>query len=460
MSKGVEDRFWSKVAIGDEGECWLWQASEGAHGYGQFRYGGVIDKAHRVAWMIANGEPIPDGMWVLHTCDSRLCVNPKHLRLGDAQDSVSESVNKERASYVVQDTGSELHSPFQFTIDPGLYEQRALKWEGRADVRLRNGDTAVFGGYGLKMCMCDGSLSVEYMRTTNVRAMLFNRGVHKIKSIICYTHGGMITLDAVQWLCEQGITLYLMDWRGQFLQTFSPRQNRSARLAYLQYKAYETGLALEIARELVCYKANQQAKVLRELTDHPIWERFEAVADELATIHTVESLRMLEARYAAEYWQFIAGIPIKWRVQDFKHIPEHWYSISTRMSDISKYGNASQATNPFHATLNFAYALLQGQVLEAINIMGLAPEVGYLHTAEDGERSLAWDLMECFRPAIDIMVLDLFQRTTFHKGDFIQWHTGECRLNDDLKCYVLAECRIRDARIDLQCKWLRAMIDQ
>jgi len=451
-----EKRFWSKVDIRGGSECWLWRASESAHGYGQFRFKGTIDKAHRVAWVISNGD-IPEGMWVLHRCDNRLCVNPKHLRLGDAQDNVSEEANKERASHTVRDSvDGELRTPIEPTIEPIHYNERAMKWEGRADMRLHNSDTVVFGGYGLKMCVRDGSLSVEYMRTTSLKVLLMNRGVHKVKTIIIHTHDGMITLEAIEWLVEQGITVYLMDFKGQFLQTLTPRQNRNAKLAYLQYKAYESGLHLEIAREIVRYKVNQQAQVLRSLDDH---QRFEMVADELTYITDVESLRMLEARYAAEYWSLIAGIPIKWQVRDIKHIPEHWYSVSKRVSDISKFNNASQATNPFHAVLNFAYALLEGQVLEAINIAGLAPEVGYLHNAEDSANSLAFDLMECFRPAVDATVLDMFDKTTFHKGDFIQWHTGECRLNDELKRYVLAECRIDDRQIDIQCRWLRALLE-
>ncbi len=308
------------------------------------------------------------------------------------------------------------------------------------------------------MCVQDGSLSIGYLRTTNIKVLLLNRGVHKVRNLIVCTHGGFVTLDAIEWLVQQGITLYLLDWRGNFLQTFSPRQSRNTRLAYLQWKAYETDLALNIARELVYYKASQQVQVLTELTGQPCMD-LETVGDELSRVKDVETLRMAEARYAAGYWQLVADIPIKWRVGDLKHIPEHWYTISTRVSDISKYNNASQATNPFHAVLNFAYALLKGQILESINIAGLAPEVGYLHTAEDGANSLVYDLEECFRPAVDTMILDIFKKTTFHRGDFIQWFTGETRLNDELKRFILASCRIDNRAIDIQVRWLKGLLE-
>jgi CRISPR-associated endonuclease Cas1 len=370
------------------------------------------------------------------------------------------------------------------------YNASIFKWEKRADLCLRNSNVVVLSGYGLKIRVRDGSLSIEYQRMSDSKVLTLNRGVHKIRNIVVTSKGGFITLDAISWLCEQNVSLYIIDWKGQIAQTLSPCQNRSARLAYLQYKAHDSGLNVDIARELVRYKAGQQAQALRRLPDHwfhdaakgrifiregrkvtfrgnntidygeGVWEKFEMAGDELSQLHDVELIRMAEARYAHEYWQLIAGIPINWKASDGKHIPQHWLAVSERLSAISKYGNASQATNPFHATLNFAYALLETQVLEAINIAGLSPEVGYLHIVADGGNLLAWDLMECFRPAVDAMVLDMFQKTIFCKGDFIQWYTGECRLNDELKRYVLAECRIKDARIDLQCKWLRAMIDQ
>ena len=50
---------------------------------------------HRYAWTQANG-PIPPGMWVLHRCDVRRCVNPEHLFLGTAQDNSRDMVAKGR----------------------------------------------------------------------------------------------------------------------------------------------------------------------------------------------------------------------------------------------------------------------------------------------------------------------------------------------------------------------------
>jgi hypothetical protein len=51
--------------------------------------------AHCAAWILAHG-PIPDGLFVLHHCDTRPCVNPSHLFLGTGLDNTLDKVRKGR----------------------------------------------------------------------------------------------------------------------------------------------------------------------------------------------------------------------------------------------------------------------------------------------------------------------------------------------------------------------------
>ncbi len=64
-------------------------------GYGNFSVNSTTELAHRVAWVLANGRPVPAGHVIDHVaaagCVHRDCVNPGHL------EAVTRQVNARRA---------------------------------------------------------------------------------------------------------------------------------------------------------------------------------------------------------------------------------------------------------------------------------------------------------------------------------------------------------------------------
>lgn len=78
--------------------CILWTKGATAQGrYGAIRAGNKVLMAHRAAWEVANGRPVPDGMCVCHKCDVTMCVNPDHLFLGTHDDNMDDKAQKRRA---------------------------------------------------------------------------------------------------------------------------------------------------------------------------------------------------------------------------------------------------------------------------------------------------------------------------------------------------------------------------
>lgn len=96
LRKDPIKRFWSKVDIKGPNDCWEWYGPKDSGGYGHTCWFGKTRKAHRISWVLANGRPVPRGLYILHSCDNRPCVNPRHLRPGTQKENCAEMVQKGR----------------------------------------------------------------------------------------------------------------------------------------------------------------------------------------------------------------------------------------------------------------------------------------------------------------------------------------------------------------------------
>ena len=86
------ERFWERVAKCGWDECWVW-LGDCRDGYGRVTVASKNVVAHRFAWELEYG-PIPEGIFVLHRCDNRPCVNAGHLFLGTQKDNMDDMVQK------------------------------------------------------------------------------------------------------------------------------------------------------------------------------------------------------------------------------------------------------------------------------------------------------------------------------------------------------------------------------
>jgi hypothetical protein len=92
QERNFENRFWNNT-VSNENGCWEWQgATHKKTGYGIITLDGEARTTHTVSYEQANGA-IPDGLFVLHRCNNRVCINPEHLYIGTHDDNMRDMAN-------------------------------------------------------------------------------------------------------------------------------------------------------------------------------------------------------------------------------------------------------------------------------------------------------------------------------------------------------------------------------
>lgn len=102
-----------KVMPVTESGCWIWTGRL-LRGYGQTVYKGKNSYAHRHAYEEVYGL-IPEGMFVLHKCDTPSCCNPSHLQLGTQKENMQDMVRKGRACRSYPSNQGEKHFAAKLT---------------------------------------------------------------------------------------------------------------------------------------------------------------------------------------------------------------------------------------------------------------------------------------------------------------------------------------------------------
>ena len=129
VNKDTSDVFYNKIC------CWVWIAGRNNKGYGVFQVGRKPELAHRVAWVISNGE-ILDDLHVLHHCDNPSCVNLSHLFLGTELDNARDKETKGRGNHASGNRSGRYTRP-ERTSRGENHGMSKLTWEQVREIRRR-----------------------------------------------------------------------------------------------------------------------------------------------------------------------------------------------------------------------------------------------------------------------------------------------------------------------------------
>jgi hypothetical protein len=142
--------IWSKIDIGDENQCWNWLRGT-RNGYGHFcsNYQGFY--AHRVVWELFNNKEAPKGkqFHVMHSCNNKLCCNPKHLSIGTASKNTKDAVddglsygNTRYSDEIIRKIRNDNRSQLKIAADYGISQShisRIKRKQSRNQERSING---------------------------------------------------------------------------------------------------------------------------------------------------------------------------------------------------------------------------------------------------------------------------------------------------------------------------------
>lgn len=112
----LHNRFLAAVTFEPNTGCWLWCGYTSAAGYGQIGTGkarGTI-YAHRYSYEHFKGH-IPDGLYVLHSCDQPACCNPDHLSVGTHADNMAQMNERDRRAKAHPNARGELNHEAKLT---------------------------------------------------------------------------------------------------------------------------------------------------------------------------------------------------------------------------------------------------------------------------------------------------------------------------------------------------------
>lgn len=292
-------------------------------------------------------------------------------------------------------------------------------------------------GYGIRVTMQAGHLEIEDGIAEDRYKIRLPRVNHRLKRLVCIGDDGFITLSALRWLSEVGASFVMLDRLGKVRVVTGPVSHSETRLRRAQGLALGNGTALHIARELIAAKLCGQETLARgKLHNSGAADSIAALCSRLEDAGDLNTVRGIESRAAAEYWNAWRDLPVLFPRKEAALVPNHWLIFGTRHSPLT--GGPRLAVNPANALLNYVNAIAESECRLAACACGLDPGLGFLHTDTANRDSLALDLIETIRPAIEAWLFNWLLTEPLRRSDFAENPDGNCRISSVL-CSKLSE---------------------
>jgi CRISPR-associated endonuclease Cas1 len=260
--------------------------------------------------------------------------------------------------------------------------------------------------------------------------------------IVILDGDGSITLDALEWLSDQGVSLVQINWRGEVSSVGGAAYAAIPNIVEHQLELQSEDGGFEYSKWLVLEKIKHACETIKHVSDSsadakPILKKMREQATELRNNppENLGQLLTLEGIAAAAYFRYWYTLSLRWKGIGRKPIPQEWHYIGTR---IGRSGKRNQfAVHPVNAILNYGYGVLENQVRKQILAFGADPTIGYLHSTKQSHAAFVYDLMEPVRPVMDKKILEFVLNRTFSPDDFVLNKNGIVRLHPQFARFLV-----------------------
>jgi CRISPR-associated protein Cas1 len=277
------------------------------------------------------------------------------------------------------------------------------------------------------------------------RRLLFEAAAPKPRAIVMTGWSGMITIEAMRFICDHKIALILLDWSREFLNVVSAPAKTSAELVRCQVRADP----VQVARAIIAQKIDAYVR-----GGAMAKERVSGFVRDLASARSVREVMIVEAQAARVVWPNVPTL--NWRVGSSRVLASWKLPYSTRRRMVGP--SARRASHPINVILNAAFSITAGRLAAQLIAQGAHPALGFLHADKPGRWSLAYDAIEPLRPTIERSVFDFVRKHQFGANDFIRMKNGSIRLMDNVFRSVVAETAVSNRTLDGVVSWLIALI--
>ncbi len=226
---------------------------------------------------------------------------------------------------------------------------------------------------------------------------------HKVSSI-AVTQGCLLSSGAIQLAAQHQIPIYFFDSIGNVQASLqSPRFGTIATLRRKQVFFADSPAATGWIMEVFGHKNRQQAELLRYLTNRRP-SASEALEQALRQLTPEEPLLPPD-----QLTQPLATIRPTLLGKEGSQARTYWEAVAAALPEALTFGQRTRrpAMDPFNAALNYLYGMLYTTVEQALLAAGLDPSLGLFHVDEYNAPTLAFDLIEPFRPWADRLLIDL-----------------------------------------------------